>query len=248
LARRATFIKQSREKYPQALLLDAGNALAGTEGLAASTKGKANIEAMNLLAYNALALGELDLSLGPTILRERMKEARFPFLSANTVISQTGQLFAQPYIILNVGGRRVGIVGLTEPLPPLPRVAGEKETLLVRDPIQFGRPYVEKVVKEAEIVILLSHMGQALDEALAAQVSGIDVIIGSKDRTVLVPVRYGGAGPVIAQAGSQGQFVGFVELKIDRAGVVIAFSGKAELLTEKYADDPEVVKLLSKYR
>jgi len=248
MARRATFIKQTREKYAAVLLLDAGNALAGTEGLATTSKGAANIEAMNLLAYDAMTLGEQDLSLGPTLLRERMKEARFPFLSANTVISETGKLFAQPYVILNVGGRQVGIVGLTEPLPKLPKIAGEKETFLVKDPIQFGRPYVEKALKEAEIVILLSHMGQALDEALAAQVSGIDVIIGGKDRTVLVPNRHGAMGPVVAQAGSQGQLVGLIELKIDRTGAVAAFSGKSELLTEKFANDPDMLKLLDKYR
>jgi 2',3'-cyclic-nucleotide 2'-phosphodiesterase (5'-nucleotidase family) len=113
LTRRATLVKRERVDRPQLLLLDGGNTLWGDAGLAAQTQGRVMVEAMNLMGYSAMALGELDLQLGADALRERMAEASFPFLSANLVINSTGQLLARPYVLLDAGGRQVAVIGLT---------------------------------------------------------------------------------------------------------------------------------------
>lgn len=68
---------------------------------------------MNLMEYDAMALGETDLQLGEDVLRQRVQEVRFPVLSANVVVQSTGKLFVQPYVLLESGGRTLGIIGLT---------------------------------------------------------------------------------------------------------------------------------------
>jgi 2',3'-cyclic-nucleotide 2'-phosphodiesterase (5'-nucleotidase family) len=95
------------------LVVDAGNTFWGTSGVGATTQGKVMAEAMNLMEYDAAALGETDLQLGENVLRLRLQEARFPVLSANVVVQATGKLFAQPYLLLERGGRTLGIIGLT---------------------------------------------------------------------------------------------------------------------------------------
>jgi len=247
LARRATLIKQLRDTYADLLVLDSGNALVGEAAtLGNRTQGKIVIEAMNMIGYDAMVLGERELSLGPTILRQRMQEAAFPLLSANVVISATGELFAQPYVIREMGGHTVAIVGLTEPLSPI-RVAGESEALLARDPIQFGVPYVQEAAQKADIVIVLSHMGTALDEQRAAAVPAIDLIVGGRDRVLRHPTRYNDSGPLITQVSIEGQVIGVVDLKIDPVGKVVRFSGRLEALGEEVPDDPEMRALLNKY-
>ncbi len=113
LARRATFIQAARTDYPNLLVLDAGNTLWSETGLAVASQGKVMVEAMNLMHYSAMALGETDLQLGEDILRQRIADAQFPVISANVVVLSTGKLLCQPYVLLDVGGRKVGLIGLT---------------------------------------------------------------------------------------------------------------------------------------
>jgi 2',3'-cyclic-nucleotide 2'-phosphodiesterase (5'-nucleotidase family) len=239
-----------REKYgTNMLLLDSGSSLAGNANtLGSKSKGQVIVEAMNQIGYDAMTLGEQELRLGATVLRERIKEAQFPIISANVIISETGQLLVQPYVIREIGGLRVAIVGLTEPLDALPKVSGDKETLAVRDPIQFGLPYLEKAAKESDVLIVLSHMGRALDEALAGQVPAIDFIVGGRDRTLLHPARVYQNGPLAAQASIEGEVFGVAELTLDRGGVVARFSARLEALQDNYADDAAMAALVSKYR
>ncbi len=107
MARRATILKQERAKNPNLLLLDAGDTLLGQD-LATETQGKIVIEAMNLMGYAAMTLGEADVEAGAPVLRQRATEARFPFLGANL----GGDLPVKPYTLVKIGGREIGILGL----------------------------------------------------------------------------------------------------------------------------------------
>jgi len=94
-------------------VLDAGNSFWSSVGLGLTTQGKVIAEAMHLIGYDAMTIGEADLQLGEEILRQRIVECGFPVLSANVVESSTDLLFTLPYLLLEVGGRSVGVIGLT---------------------------------------------------------------------------------------------------------------------------------------
>ena len=106
-------MKEVRKTSENVLLLDGGNTLFGSKPLVQQTQGQAIVEAMNLLGYDAMVLGDLDFLLGLDLLAQHMKEAEFPVLSANAVIQETDQLFATPYVIKEIGGHKVAIIGLT---------------------------------------------------------------------------------------------------------------------------------------
>ncbi len=113
LARRATLIQAARAEHPSLLVLDAGNTFWGSWGPAVDSEGKVMAEAMNLMHYDAMALGETDLQLGEEALRQRIADSQFPVISANVVVASSGELLCKPYVVLEVGGRKVGLLGLT---------------------------------------------------------------------------------------------------------------------------------------
>src|SRR5437868_4475227 len=90
------------------LILDGGDMFTGTM-LNDEFFGKPIIEILNKLGYAAVALGNHEFDYGVPELRNRLKEAHFPVLSANV----SGVPEVQPYTILNVKGLRIGIIGLT---------------------------------------------------------------------------------------------------------------------------------------
>lgn len=180
MARRATVLTAERAASPQLLLLEAGNSLFGQQ-VADDSQGRIPIAAMNLMGYSAMTLGQAELQAGAAVLRERASEARFPFLGANLPAG----LPAKPYVLVNVGGRDVAVLGLTNAETPLiPAVGG---AIAVGDPLEAARRYVPALRQQTTIVIVLSNLGKEMDQRLAREVPGITAIIGGHDREFLQP-------------------------------------------------------------
>lgn len=235
-------IRRERQASENILLLDAGDTLFGQSGPSLSTEGKVIVEAMNLLGYDAMALGDRDLRLGLEALRQRMSEANFPILSANVLLSESGELLTKPYVVVSARGHKVAIVGLTGGTSPIADV-------VLTDPLTAAQQYVSETKKEADIVIVLSHLGLEMDQKLADEVEGIDLIVGGHSRSPLEPpLRSEKSGTVIVQAGSQGKWIGVVKLHIDGQGRVMSHEGELVLLTPDFTDDPEMKALLDKHR
>ena len=177
MARRATVIREERNKGQRILVLDAGASLLNDRDPAKTTLGKSSIETMNLMGYDAMALGLLDISpLGLSELRQRMAEAKFPMLSANAYISGTTELVTKPYIVIEMEDHRVGILGLTE--------AGSTDEVMATDPIQAAREQIPELRRQADIIIVLSHAGPETDQQIADQVPGIAVIVSGRNQQV----------------------------------------------------------------
>jgi 2',3'-cyclic-nucleotide 2'-phosphodiesterase (5'-nucleotidase family) len=122
VARRATVIKQARRSAPEALVVDAGDSLIGDQTPATTSQGASSVELLNKMGYDALVLGESDLvRLGVDRLAQLASLAQFPLLSANVVFSDTQALpegvreWVRPYVIQEVGGYSVALIGLTGP-------------------------------------------------------------------------------------------------------------------------------------
>ena len=238
-------MKQEREASENVLLLDGGNTLfPGDRPLVQQTQGQVIVEAMNLLGYDALVLGDQDLWLGLDVLRQRMEEAEFPILSANVVIQGTDQLLATPYVIKEIGDHKAAIIGLTN--QEAANAAGG--AIVVRNPLEALKDYAAQVSEEADVIIVLSHLGAEMDLQLAGEVQGIDLIVGGYSRDVLDPPLWDEpSSTVIAQVGYQGQQIGVVSLEIDSQGKVAGHGGQVVVLTEEFADDPEMRAFLDQY-
>lgn len=245
MARRATAIKQEKAQNDGlVLLLDAGSSLVGAWE-ASKSLGKVTVESMSLMGYDAMAVGRMDLAIGLEAIRQRQQEAEFPFLSANIVNEESGELLFDPYVILERRGVRIGIIGLSEAQAiqvPLLKIKAK-----VLDPVEAIRDLAAELREQVHLLIVLSHLGLDADMALAQAVPGIDIIIGGNTRQLMpAPQRVGNT--IIVQQGYRGEWMGKLTASFDAQGVPTEYAEKVITLTDAYADDPELAALVHKYQ
>jgi 5'-nucleotidase/UDP-sugar diphosphatase len=225
--------------------VDAGDALNGEEGIGLLTKGAAIVEAMNMMRYDAMALGSGDFIIGLDLLKERMNAAKFPMLSANAVLSTTGELVAQPYVTKELGpGYRVALVGLTDAhVENVSAIGGPVVRAL--DPTAALKKVMAQVAGKVNVVVVLSHLGTPADRDLAQAVPGITVIVGGKTGEIVPPTQVGPTGAFLVQASSQGRYLGILRLKLDPEGKVVATQGEEKALSAEIPDDPAMAKFVA---
>ena len=234
VARRATVIAQEREKGKPVLVLDAGDSLVGDLDPALKTHGQTSVAAMNLMGYDAMALGPQDVALGPKVLQQRIAEAKFAFLSANAVVSATGKLVATPYVLRELGGHKVALVGLSG--------GSGTDEIVVRDPLEAARSVVTRVAGQADLVIVLSHAGASVDQQIADAVPGIALIVSGGPLVISSPWHSAKTGTFIVQAdeaqpGHAGRQMGVAALAMDPRGVAMP-DWQRVALVENIPQDP----------
>lgn len=218
LARRATLIKEIRKQYPNVLLLDAGDFIQGTPYFN-MFGGELEVKSMNQLGYDVVTLGNHEFDNGVEFLSKMLQNAKFDIVSANYDVSNTvlkNQI--KPYVIKNINGIKVGIIGLN--VRPNGLISDKNfEGIRFLNPIDEVNRYA-KILKEDEkvdLVIALSHLGyqsdsQFSDKKVAAGSRNVDIIIGGHSHTYLpepVEVKNMDGQPVmITQSGSKGMNVG----------------------------------------
>lgn len=229
-----------RENSSNVLVLDAGDALIRDRPPALRSKGKSSIELMNMMGYDAMALGAGDLALlGVDIVRQRMDEARFPFLSANVVLTETGQLLALPYVIREVQGRRIAIIGLTEEVR-LPDVE-------IRDPVTSLHKVIEDLQGKADIRVLLSHAGFETNQEIAREAPDVDLIISGGGQGFTSEPQFGGGRLPLVHAdtsstGHAGRRVGVGSWWFGDGGQLVALDWKIVALEPHIPDDPDMAR------
>jgi 2',3'-cyclic-nucleotide 2'-phosphodiesterase (5'-nucleotidase family) len=234
VARRATVINQEREQAGFLLVLDAGDSLTGDQPPAQSTLGRTSVTAMNMMGYDAMALGGQDLALSLPALRQRIAEAEFAILSANAVVSPTGEMVATSYLLHQFDGHTVAIVGLSED-------SGTRD-IAVRDPLVTAREIVAQLSTQADVIILLSHAGPLVDQQIAEAVPGIDLVISGGKFTSDSPWRSEKTGTLLLHAdaaspGHAGRRIGIARLTFDQAGQLVDQSWQRLDLVPEVASD-----------
>jgi 2',3'-cyclic-nucleotide 2'-phosphodiesterase (5'-nucleotidase family) len=237
VARRATRISQERKKGGALLVLDAGNSLVGDQDPALRTQGQSSVVAMNMMGYDAMTLGQKDLALGLDVLRQRIAEAEFAVLSANAVVSPTGEWVATPYVLRQVGDQQVAIIGLS----------GGKGTseITVLDPLETAQTVVARVARQADAIILLSHAGALTDQQIAETVPGIGLIVSGGQFKLSTPWRSEKMGTLIVHAdqasrGHAGRVLGIARLTFDTGGRLVQQKWQGLNLSPDVTDDPEM--------
>lgn len=255
IARRATIIKQMNAKNDAVLVMDAGDVLDGSP-FSIEFAGEADFAAMNAAGYEVMVTGNHEFSNTSVDFRKRLQEARFPILGAN-VVTQDGKPFLTPYIVRLEAGLRVGVLGLTVSND---YNTAREEKLAFNSSVKVARELVPKLRNEADVVILLTHLGHDVDKWVATQVPGIDAIIGGHSHTrvpkpVLVksslpPRAFWVGGTVVAQDFQWGSELGEVDLtfhKDDSGWSLMSFDGKLIPVTGEIPEDPAVRAVVEKY-
>lgn len=244
--RLASVVAKERKKHPdRVLLLDAGDFLGDTM-LMDLTRGMAGLEFANYLGYDALVIGNHEPDFDPDHLRKWIAGARFPVLGTNLLEKKSGALFRKPYVVREVNGIKVGILGLAYPNTPKTTAPKNVAGLVFEDPITTCEKYLPRLRKDgATVVVVLAHLGLGAEIDLARKVPGIDVVIGghSHNRTAK-PIQV--KETLVVQAGAHGSDVGRLELRLVRDKLRGHSYDLISLDHETIPSDPDALKLLEK--
>jgi 5'-nucleotidase / UDP-sugar diphosphatase len=262
IARRATLAQQIRAQQKgrgiPVWMVDIGDYSDGTP-FSTEYKGEADVTSMNAMGYDFVTLGNHEFNNTLPQLQKLIRLTKPPILLANAIDRASQKPLGQVYRIEKVGAVRIGLFGL------LTKEAGTypaaKEGVDVLDPVATAKGVVETLRKQADIVILLSHCGEDVDQILAAEVAGIDVIVGghSHSRLPIGEFVWHGDdlksddinGTVIAQAFQWGGELGRLDLLFakDAKGAwrVARYRARLIPITKEIAPEPSVAAAVDKF-
>ena len=237
----ASEVNRLRQEKP-ALLLAAGDMIQGNNW-ANLFQGQSVIELMNLMRFDGAVVGNHEFDFGQEVLKKRVSEATFPFLGANV----KGIEGLKSYVLREINGIRVAIIGVVTEDAPVSTSPKNVMGLEFLSPVSTVEKYVGELKGEADLILILSHVGFLGDRRLAEAVKGIHVIVGGHSHTkVLKPVTVGGT--LIVQAWEHGKALGVLDLTLED-GKVIKWDGHLEEIKPGQGEeDPRVQVLVERYR
>lgn len=242
-ARVAAAVQKIREERGgEVLVLDGGDTLQGSAE-AALTEGRAVIPALNGIGFDVGVPGNWEVVYGPSALKERASEIRHPMIAANIRDKATGERLFRPWLIKEVGGVKIGIVGFTDPDVPRRQPPAYSEGLAYEDASELPALVREVRGAGAEIVILASHIGLAKAVALTDNVPGIDFHLSADthERTY-EPIDRDGVW--VVEPGSFGSFLGRLDIFIEGGKVVDKSWELIELVASRFPEDAHVKALV----
>ncbi len=185
IARRATLIRQIKKGNPSVLIVDSGSFFAGgamdeytQNSELDKERSRINLAAMNIMEYDAAAIASDEFNFGREFLEQNLKGLKLDFLSSNIASD-----YFRPYIIKDVSGVKVGIIGLSN-------VTSQKaEGLLVLDALDSVKKSVQGLkAQRVDLILLLSNVPEAVELKIIKEVPDIDLVIsgqpGSKEEAL----------------------------------------------------------------
>lgn len=176
-------------------------------------KGAHMIALANRVGFDAAVFGNHEFDFGPRALAPRLKESNFPWIASNiSTRGEPGFPGAARTMVLDRGGVRIGLIGLTTPETAVASSPGPN--LAFEEPVEAALRLVPELLEQgAEIVIALTHQDLARDRALLAAVPQIDIVLGGHDH---LGVAFYDGRDVILKAGAQGGHVGRLSVSLER--------------------------------
>lgn len=213
--------KERKRSAHQLLLVDAGGLLVQNPAALGERPGEIAARAELVakiyaaMGYAALNVGTHELAAGMADLRRFAKTAKLPLLSANLVDAKTHKPVFEAALVKQVGPLRVALIGLVTGSPTDRARLVDDQGLLVQDPIAAARLLVPELRKQgAELVVVLSQLRRAEIEALANQVPGIDLVLGSLDMDLTSQPLTVGKETLFIDAFSKGKYVADITLSL----------------------------------
>ena len=241
LARRAYYIKKVREEVKNLLVLDGGDALVmsyfdrPSEREEAQKRGEFLLKVYEKIGYDAINIGDTDIGLGIKYLQALQKRSKIPFISANLVYRGTDKPVFKPYLIKEINGSKVGIIGLLPSEIPI-HMYKELKGYFIKDPFQTATAMMRYLTTRCDYLIALTHLRFPDMESLIEISPRISVIIGGQDRSFALPKEV--SGSLVVQTDAFGVHIGRLDLKLTKR-----FSGHFDIfprtLLQKNIEDYE---------
>jgi 2',3'-cyclic-nucleotide 2'-phosphodiesterase / 3'-nucleotidase / 5'-nucleotidase len=268
LARVATLVDSIRAFHPETILVDSGDILQGNPfdyfyGVVEPAQVHPVIQAMNLMDYDAAAIGNHEFNYGIPALERAEAGASFPLLGANVVVAGTDSTAFPPFTVVERGGVRVGILGLTTPGSAIWDRANVEGRLEFRDIVAAARRWWPELEASSDVQVAIVHSGlgpgSSYDEAttgvppenqgraLAEALPGLEaMLLGHSHRDVPFETV---AGVLVTQAGRWGEALAVMSIELERTeeGWRVVDRSSTTLSTAGVAPDSTIMAEIQPY-
>ncbi len=252
-ARLVTAVSEARARTNNSILVDGGDQFQGSL-FYTYYKGKAAAEMMNTLQYDGMTVGNHEFDDGPEVLRGFMDAVKFPVLMSNADVSKEPLLadVLKKSTVIERGGEKIGLIGLTP--EDTNELASPGKNVTFSDPVAAVQAEVDRLTADGvNKIIVLSHSGYGIDLRVAAEVSGVDVIVGGHSNTLLSNVNERAKGPyptmvgdtAVVQAYAYGKLLGELNVTFDDDGKVLSASGEPVVIDGKVAENDTMLARVS---
>src|SRR3989441_9963511 len=244
LARVLTLRKQIMSESPHTLFLLAGDTI--SPSVESNTyQGKQMIDAWNTSGLDYATFGNHEFDFGPDVLRERIRESEFKWLAANVIDKKTGKVFADTpeFVVREFEGVKVGIFGIV--LQETLQTSRPGPNVDILDPCTTAARVIPKIhAAGAQVIVALTHQTLG-DDKQFARCSGVDVIIGGHEHTLLESMS---GHALIFKMDADARELGRVDLNISKStGRLESIDWQIIPVTDKVKDDPAFASLDRKY-
>jgi sulfur-oxidizing protein SoxB len=258
----ATLVKRLKASRPGALLLDGGDTWQGS-ATSLWTNAQDMVDACKALTVDVMT-GHWEFTYGMKRVKEIVDKDfkagtgsgaaahRVDFVAQNVKTADFGDPVFAPYVMKEMNGVKVAIVGQAFPYTPIanPRYMVADWEFGIRDE-DMQKAVDEARGKGAQVVVVISHNGMDVDLKMASRVRGIDAIFGGHTHDgvpVAVPVKNPGGTTLVTNAGSNGKFLGVMDFEV-KAGKVANFRYRLLPVFSNFLKaDPEMDALITRLR
>ncbi len=230
------------------VLLDAGDPFQGSL-FYTTYKGSAEAEFMEAIGYDVMAVGNHEFDDGPKGLADFVDAVSFPVISGNLDLSSEPLLKGKVgnHVVLDVGGEKIGVISVlaTDTVD----TSSPGDNVVFQDEIDSLKADVAALEAEGvNKIIALTHVGLPKDLDIAANVPGIDVVVGGHSHTLLSNTNDRAAGPYptmvgdvpVVQAYAYSKYLGELSVTFDDAGHVTSATGEPMLLDASVTPDADI--------
>ncbi|OWR28903.1 hypothetical protein CDO73_16980 [Saccharibacillus sp. O23] len=270
----ATYLKQAKAKYPNSLLFHNGDSVGASAPISSLERDEPTLEWLNMMGFDVGSLGNHEFDQGIAALKAQLnggldpkegkvthKGVKFDYVNANVIETATGKPLIKPYVIKEVGGVKIGFIGLVTKSTPskvAPSGTAGVKFLSAEEEVAAVNKYAKELQDQGvETIVVLAHdpastkegatTGEAADLAKALPAnSPIDVIVAG-DNHALANGEVN--GKLIVQAYSYGTAFEDIKLMIDpKTGDVTEKSATVtSTFQEGVTPDADTVALIKKY-
>ena len=252
-ARLMTAVSEARARAGNSILVDGGDQFQGTL-FYTYYKGKLAAEMMNKMGYDGMTVGNHEFDDGPEVLRGFMDAINFPILMSNADVSREELLAGklQKSAVIEKGGEKIGLIGLTP--QDTDELASPGPGVIFTDPVDAVQGEVDKLTAAGvNKIIVLSHSGYNVDKRVAANTTGVDVIVGGHTNTLLSNTNDRAEGPyptmvgqtAIVSAYAYGKFLGELNVVFDDAGSIVSATGEPLIMDAAVSEHGETKARIS---
>ncbi|MBS1493296.1 MAG: 5'-nucleotidase C-terminal domain-containing protein [Bacteroidetes bacterium] len=205
----------NKYRTANSLILNGGDDFQGTP-ISSLTRGKSQIELLNLYSLDAFVVGNHEFDYGELHLDSVLKEANFDVLSANVFLKTPNRTIGKPWVTKTINGVKFGIIGLTAldlMTLTVPKNVTDVQMLNTDSLINEGIKFCKD--EKCNVIVLLTHIGLDNDKKLADKFyKDVDIIVGAHSHTALFKPTIKN-NVFIVQAGSYARYLGKLDLKVD---------------------------------